>query len=301
MKAHIQIVGWNHRQFLDACLASCYKQTLQVPVLYIDNASSDGSAAYVAEKYPWVKTISNSENVGYAGGHNRGISEIKDSEVVILLNPDVILENSFTEEILKPFSDKVGAVVPLLLRGKECGDEGTFKTVVDSYGIRLKKNLNAENKYEGQYLSNEIHSEQLWGFSGAAVALSRTMISDLTKEGPLFDEDLHSYREDVDLSWRMRNNNWKVMGNPKARAWHIRAARKGERKSAHVRGLSWRNYFLVIIKDVPLKTVITYMPFVIVESFLRVVQLVVSPSIWRAFPTLLRLVPTFIKKRKAGL
>lgn len=82
------------------------KQTVKVPVLYIDNASVDGSVDYVREKYPSVTIVENKDNRGYAGGHNDGLKKINDSEIAILLNPDVVLEDNFAEEILKAFEQK---------------------------------------------------------------------------------------------------------------------------------------------------------------------------------------------------
>jgi GT2 family glycosyltransferase len=306
MTAHIQIVGWNHQRRLEVCLRSCLGQTVRVPVLYVDNASTDGSADLARRLFPDVRVLKNRENRGYAGGHNDGLCTIEDTEVAILLNPDVVLEPTFVEEILKPFADrKVGAVAPLLFRDKrqETRSTGMDHTrVVDSYGTRLLPSLRAVNQYEGEsvILDSGFVLREPWGFSGAAVALRRSALKDISL-GQIFDEDLFAYREDVDLSWRLRHRGWKIVGEPRARATHVRTARAGEGKSPRVVQLSWRNYFLVLLKNVPAAMLITHAIPIVLEGLARKVQLLVTPSLWPMERDLFRLTPRFLQKRSAVL
>jgi len=304
MKAHIQIVGWNHYHYVGTCILACQKQTVPVPIVYVDNDSKDESVAYVKKNYPDVKIVENKENRGYAGGHNDGMKAIGDSEVVICLNPDVVLEKDFVEKILQKFEtkEKVGAVAPLLFREKSRDKEGRMRIVVDSFGTKLRKNLNVENIMEGEYWE-ETHGLSIpWGFTGAAVAFSREAINDLKDEKEnFFDEDLHSYREDVDTSWRLYHRGWKIVGAPEVRAWHARSARKGEKKSANIVRLSWRNYFLVVIKDVPVSLMKkNWFPFSL-QILARIGQFVVTPQLWGGLPSFLRLIPLFLKKRHQAL
>jgi GT2 family glycosyltransferase len=306
MKAHIQIVGWNHHQYIGTCVLSCLKQTVKVPVLYIDNASVDGSVDYIREKYPSVEIIENKNNRGYAGGHNDGLKKINDSEIVILLNPDVVLEENFVEEIIKVFenksSEKIGAVVPLLLRTKERDSSGQMQTIVDAYGTKILPSMRAVNCFENKPIAlveaEKNGSNSLWGFTGAAVALFREAINDLSIGGEFFDEKLHSYREDVDASWRLQNRGWKIVGNPNARAWHARTAKKGEKKSAHVLRLSWRNYFFVIIKNASRKEILQNIFPLSLEIIMRVIQFIVTPALWAGIGEFFTLFPVFLKKRR---
>jgi len=306
MKAHIQIVGWNHHQYIGTCILSCMKQTVKVPVLYIDNASTDGSVDYVREKYPSVAIIENKDNRGYAGGHNDGLKKINDSEIAILLNPDVILEDNFVEEILKVFeqknSEKIGAVVPLLLRTKKKDNSGEMKTIIDAYGTKILPSMRAVNRFENKPIefaeTDKNGNNDLWGFTGAAVALAREATTDLSVNGEFFDEKLHSYREDVDASWRLQNRGWKIIGNSNARAWHARMAKKGEKKSAHVLRLSWRNYFFVIIKNASPKDVRKNILPLSMEIIMRIVQFIVTPALWMGIGEFISLFPVFLKKRR---
>ena len=88
----IIIVAWNVRQLLHDCLKSVYDQTesIDFEVIYVDNASEDGSVEMVTEKFPKVKIIENRENKGFIKANNQGI-EISKGKYVLLLNSDTII------------------------------------------------------------------------------------------------------------------------------------------------------------------------------------------------------------------
>ena len=76
---------------LDA-LASIYDSPPPFPieVIVVDNASADGSAAAVAERFPQARLFANSENTGYARGNNQALEQAQGA-YILLLNPDVLL------------------------------------------------------------------------------------------------------------------------------------------------------------------------------------------------------------------
>ena len=57
----IIIVAWNVRRLLGDCLKSVYEQTkaIDFEVIYVDNASEDGSVEMVKEQYPSVRIVEN--------------------------------------------------------------------------------------------------------------------------------------------------------------------------------------------------------------------------------------------------
>lgn len=299
MTVHIQVLGWNRRAQIGACLRSCLAQSIHTTVLYVDNGSSDGSVEFVRETFPEVRVHANTQNRGFSGGHNDGMRAVPDTEVVVVLDPDVVLEPDFLAKGLAAFArPSVGAVAPLLLRGD--GSPGmSTAAVVDAYGTRLLSSLRAVNQYEGIPLS--VVPQPMpppWGFTGAAVFLRRTALLDVAIQGEIFDEHFFTYREDVDLSWRLRLRGWAVVGAPEARAHHVRTTRAGKRKSARVAQLSWRNYYLTLVKDVPLGTLLRHGPAVLLEALARDLHLVFTPSLWVALPEMLRLLPRMLFKRE---
>src|SRR5437762_3358747 len=70
----VHVLGYNSRPYLRACLEAVVRQTYRpLEVIFSDNASSDGSAEYVRGLFPEVRVLANATNLGYCGGHNRGI------------------------------------------------------------------------------------------------------------------------------------------------------------------------------------------------------------------------------------
>lgn len=298
MKAHIQIVGYNHEQYLGTCIRSCLEQSVQTPIIFIDNNSKDDSVKFIQKEFPNVLIIKNQENRGYSGAHNDGFKAIPDSENVIVLNPDIILKPDFVEQGLKEFNhDSIGAVAPLLTRrsGKNS------KEVIDAFGDRLLPSLRAVNNFSEQPVSSVTAKEEVplvWGFTGAAVFLRRKALNDVAINGEIFDEDLFAYREDVDLSWRLRLRNWDIVGSTSARAYHERAIREGKYKNKRIDQLSWRNYYLVLAKDVHKSMMIRHFPYLMLEDLARDIQWFTHPHLWPIFPELVHMLPSFIRKRE---
>lgn len=88
----VAIVNWNTRQMLLDALACIYDSPppFGFEVIVVDNASADGSAAAVAERFPQVVLIANTNNTGYAEGNNQAIKTAQ-AAYILLLNPDVLL------------------------------------------------------------------------------------------------------------------------------------------------------------------------------------------------------------------
>jgi GT2 family glycosyltransferase len=112
------IASWNAREYLHQCLASLTSEACFYPmeIIVVDNASSDGSADYVARHYPNVVLIRNRENLGFARANNLGISA-STGRYICLINSDVkVLPNCITG--LVDFCQehpKVGMVGPRMI------------------------------------------------------------------------------------------------------------------------------------------------------------------------------------------
>lgn len=86
----VVIVGFNSRRYLAKCLSSLqaadwagYSHT----VVYVDNASVDGSLDFVQQEFPAAVAIANAQNVGFCAACNQGAAAV-DSRYVYLLNSD---------------------------------------------------------------------------------------------------------------------------------------------------------------------------------------------------------------------
>jgi len=72
----------------------------EVVVVVADNASADGTEAFVREQYPWVTFTQNGGNIGFASGCNAGFAKVE-TKYVMFLNPDTVMDPEALSVMLK--------------------------------------------------------------------------------------------------------------------------------------------------------------------------------------------------------
>ncbi len=101
MDVSIIIVAWNVRDLLYDCLKSVYNETKEIEfeVIYVDNASEDGSVEMARKEFSEVRIIENEDNEGFIKANNQGI-EIATGRYVLLLNSDtIVLDNAIAKTV----------------------------------------------------------------------------------------------------------------------------------------------------------------------------------------------------------
>jgi len=101
-RVSLVIVVWNAKKYVLECLDSLREHCGEAcpEIVVVDNASTDGTPELVAELYPEVKLIRNSENLGFAKANNIGIAQTS-GEYVCLVNSDV----KFLDNCISPMVD----------------------------------------------------------------------------------------------------------------------------------------------------------------------------------------------------
>ena len=84
-KLSVVIVSWNTRELLRECLESVLPTLSGIDheVFVVDNASADGSARMVAERFPSVELMVNESNVGFARANNQAFARCSGEYVLI--------------------------------------------------------------------------------------------------------------------------------------------------------------------------------------------------------------------------
>src|ERR671924_847737 len=93
------VVSYNTRDDLTHCLASLEAALVPLEVVVVDNASADGSADAVAERFPATRVVRNQENVGFARACNQGLRLCR-APHVLLLNSDAQVKPGAIETML---------------------------------------------------------------------------------------------------------------------------------------------------------------------------------------------------------
>jgi hypothetical protein len=112
--ATVVIVNWNGAHLLPACLDGLAKQVapFAFETWVVDNGSTDGSLALLAERYPWVRALPTGENLGFAGGNNFALRQVT-TPYAVLLNTDAVAEPDWLANLLAPFDAAGGSGMPL--------------------------------------------------------------------------------------------------------------------------------------------------------------------------------------------
>jgi len=174
-------------------------------VIVVDNAGSDRA---VVEPFD-VRLIEPGENVGYAGGCNRGASEAT-GDVLVFLNPDTVVDPGALRRLAETLQDSsIGiamARLRLLDRPQLLNSAGT---VLHLTGLA----------WAGRYgePAETLHKvDDVTAPSGAAMAIRR----DLFRELGGFTEELFMYLEDTELGWRAHLRGLRVVVDPGADVYH---------------------------------------------------------------------------------
>src|SRR5690349_983641 len=99
MELTIVIVSYNTCNMTLECIDSVLKQTstIRYEIIVVDNASTDGSAEAIRTKFPKIKLIASTENLGFAYANNLAATYAR-GERLLLLNPDTIILDHAIDE-----------------------------------------------------------------------------------------------------------------------------------------------------------------------------------------------------------
>ena len=206
----VVIVNYNTRDKLRDCLQSLLTNTdeLSLEIIIVDNDSSDGSGAMVAQ-FDDVMLLQQTENTWFAGGNNIGVQHAS-SDIIWLLNPDTLVpENTIRIQLdyLKN-NPKVGAVtckqihpdgdiLPICSRERQYIDMLLDYTFVGIIFAQWKKARHADNFYH-DWQRDSLKTVEI--APGSSIMAHREDLLSFD----VFDETLQLYFNDDDLCHNIR-------------------------------------------------------------------------------------------------
>ncbi|HEX7943902.1 MAG TPA: glycosyltransferase family 2 protein [Phenylobacterium sp.] len=236
------VIAYNSGPTLRTCLEHLADQSfLDFEAIVIDNASPDPGDAAIAEEFPWVRLIRNSENLGFTGAGNQGAREAR-GRWYVLLNPDAFAEPDWLFELAAAAErhPKVRSFTSVQLAEDAPGMLDGLGDVMSIFGI----------PYRGGYLNpdtGQAREGEVFSPCGAAMMIDRELF--LTLGG--FDEAFFCYGEDVDLGYRLQLAGEPTLLVPKAIIRHLGSASSGGRKAETPVFYGTRNRFWVLFKNTP--------------------------------------------------
>lgn len=267
--ASVIVLGYNGRHYLEACVSSLLDQEMpreSYEILYVDNASADGSADFVSERFPGVRVLRLERNFGFAEGNNRGVPETR-GEYVAALNQDTVCHRRWLPELVAALEADPNAkaahsnIITPWCPGYEAMDRDGWPEIVHVAELSRFGFVS----YEQRPFSPEPIETLFLG--GAATIVEREVIE---RYGYFFDPDFFAYCEDTDLALRVRNLGYQNLLVPTSVVYHDLTPSTG---------LSWRtlrktlmilrNRGLAFFKNMDAGEFATFLPWLLIGAPLK--------------------------------
>lgn len=238
MNISVVIPNYNGEELLLKNLPQLFKELNKytkgrIEVIVVDDGSEDNSVN-VIKKFPKVKLLINSKNVGFSQTVDKGVEEAR-GELILLLNTDVLPQKDFLEPLLTHFNDpKVFAV--------GCMD----KSVEKNGEIVLRgRGMGSWKRGFLVHSRGEINSSDTLWVSGGSGMFRKFIWEKLGGLNTLYNP---FYWEDIDLSYRAQKSGYKVIFENKSVVLHEHEKGVIKKKFSpfKVKSIVYRNQFIFV-------------------------------------------------------
>lgn len=240
----VVVVNLNGCAYLEPCFTSLLNQDYppeQIELILLDNASHDDSLALMASRFPSVKVIANSENVGFSPAVNQGAAAAH-GDYLVLMNNDAHADPGCLREL-----------VATLERHRERGAVCVGAKMLDWEGRTIDFAGGGLSFYGHGYQfchrlpANAVGAgeDDMLFACGGAMLVDRALFLQLGG----FDESYFAYFEDVDFGWRLWLAGYRVVFAPAAVVYHRHHGASKNVPSHRINALFERNALMTIIKN----------------------------------------------------
>jgi len=246
----VVILNWNGKHYLEKFLPFLQQSSYPgMEIIVADNASTDGSLAFLNEHYPDIRQIVLPENFGFAGGYNAALKEVQ-SDYYVLLNSDVEVTPGWLEPMvaLMESDATIAACQPRL---RMYSDKNMFEYAgaaggyLDSLGYPFARGRVFD--YCEEDTDQYIDSRAVAWASGAALMIR----PDVYHRCGGLDPNFFAHQEEIDLCWRIQSAGYKIYVCPASIVYHVGGGTlpKGNERKVY---LNFRNNLIMLSKNLPL-------------------------------------------------
>ncbi len=252
---------------LPACLAAVAALSPPPAELFVvDCASGDGSADTARRCWPpgmAGEVVGLADNRGFAGGMNVAL-ERSGAAWALTLNADAVPAPDYLARLLARAAShpdlRVGAVSGRLVR--PAAADGSRR--LDACGMRLSPSWRHFDRGSGARDHGQLaRPQRVFGGTGAATLFRRQALVDVALDGEVFDPRFHTFREDAELCFRLRERRWEVLYEPGASCQHRRVNLPSRRAAmpASVNRHSLKNRYLLRLYHQTARNLLWTLPF----------------------------------------
>ena len=215
-------------------------------LIIVDNASTDGSVAWLQEHHPEIRLMIWEKNHGFAGGYKRAL-EVIQSDYYVLINSDLRFAQPWYRSIITEMEKnaQIGAsqCKVLSLRDPDVFEyAGAAGGYMDRwlYPFCRGRILDYCEKDLGQYDTRE----RIFWATGAAMVVRASAYHEV---GGL-DEDFFAHQEEIDLCWRLQRSGYEIHYFPDEQVYHLGGGTLSY-GSTFKTYLNFRNSIVLLIKN----------------------------------------------------
>ncbi len=255
----------NLRQAIEALLAAL--ESVPGEILVVDNTGG-GSLAVELSRWPSVRRVSASGNIGFAAGCNLG-AEAASAPILLLVNDDAAVHPDAPALLTAALSDAPPDVVAVAGRLTDWnGSRNDFSDgflTFDGHAFAAHVGLPLE-----RLPAARPGEERLFACGGLMAVRRREFL----ESG--FDPDYFAYLEDVDFGWRQWLLGRRIVAEPRAMARH-RGGATGEALGIFARGFLFeKNAFATAYKNLDEENFRALMPSVLAAFLGRIAEMIAT-------------------------
>jgi len=219
------IVNYNSGSFLRNCVDSLINCPLEIEIIIVDNASTDGSLDDLFE-VSGVQIIKNPANMGFAPACNTG-ARTASAPFLLFLNPDCYFTPGTLIGLLETLclderSGMVGGLLTNADGSEQAGGRRAIPTPWRSF-VRAFGLVRFADCWPRLFFDFNLHKQPLpehaievEAISGACMLVKREAMQDVGE----WDEGYFLHCEDLDWCMRFRQKGWKILFVPSSRIDH---------------------------------------------------------------------------------
>lgn len=226
-KCAVIIVTYNSEAHIPKAMACLATQTYSPSqILLVDTGSSDPNYLNVYEGINNTKVRLAENGIGFCKGNNVGWSMVDhDTDYVFFLNPDAFLTPNFIEHAIAHMEAQpnCGALTGTTLGYDIKADKPTGK--YDTTGIFRRWYGRWYDRGQGANVNSNLYSkvENIPAICGAVFFCRKIALDKVVLRGyEIFDSTFYMYKEDIDLSLRLKQKGWKLTFVPHLVSYHCR-------------------------------------------------------------------------------
>jgi GT2 family glycosyltransferase len=232
----IVIVSYDCLSHLRRCLESIEgaRGDLEVEVLVVDNASTDGTPEMVRGEFPWVDFTPAGGNLGFARANNLVLPRAR-GERILLLNPDTILPAGSLPRLVAALDahPEAGMLGCKLVRPDGVLDHACkrgFPSPLAAVGYFTRLDRLGIGRFGLGHYAGAGLDEDDTGPVDAVNGAFMLVRPEAVREVGLLDERFWMYGEDLDWCYRFWQAGWQVLYWPEVTVVHVKGASSSQRR-----------------------------------------------------------------------